>query len=180
MTNKSMQKYRFNLFVIVGVAVSMLALTGCQPLKKKFTRKKSTEQKDKFVPVLDPIDYGELTHTADHYYSQSYNLWKVWQKDFIYNLEKNSNEKNLKFLLNKIIVELTKMRDLLVESSQEDLSKIIESYQNTVKTLERPVVMRDNAAIIRRVESYGKKVRLNYSPRLLDTNLYVDGGSSAE
>ena len=62
-------------FLIVAV---MMTTVGCEPLRKKFIRKrKAAQESSEDIPVLEPIDYPDKVYTAEDLYKQHYSLWQV-------------------------------------------------------------------------------------------------------
>lgn len=159
------------LAVVLAIAAS---LNGCAPLKKKFIRKKNADKENKFIPVLEPVDYEKEIYSTKQYYGQAYSLWMVWQKDLIQSFNDKSSLKNQKYLINQAITELRKMSKFLNEISKDKLNGIISEYESVNLELQDAFSIGNLGSIKRQIERNGKKVRLNYSPRLLEENAFVE------
>ena len=67
-------KIAFHVLVCAVLVSFVLALEGCSTLRKKFVRQKKKEDKQEFVPVLDPVDYPDVVKTAGGIYEHHYML----------------------------------------------------------------------------------------------------------
>ena len=92
-------------FLILLFLFGTLTSSGCTPLRKKFTRKKKEdkEQNQKFIPVLEPVDYPEKIYSSLDRYKHHYSLWKVWEKDLIQTIEEDGSDKRQKYLLSQAV-----------------------------------------------------------------------------
>jgi len=120
-----LRRFTLNTSFICSLCVVFLAISGCTPLRKKFTRKKKDKQANqKFIPVLDPIDYPEKVYSAAEKYKYHYSLWKVWNKDLLQVLERNGSEKRQKYLLDQAIVQLKEMQNSLSDEKKAGFAQL--------------------------------------------------------
>ena len=159
------RKGEYSLGVICTVCVLFLMTSGCTPLRKKFTRKKKEEGKtdQKFIPVLDPIDYPEKIYSADSHYKQHYSLWKVWNKDLLQVIELEGSDKRQEYLLAQAIEQLEEMRKWLTVAKQAELLKLIDELREVQQTYEKSASIRNKSSIKRKIERTAKKIRSDFS-----------------
>ena len=88
--------YKF-FFYVLAFLFLIGGSSGCEPLRKKFTRKKKEEKVKGVEPILEPIDYAPLIHAPIERYKYHYNLWHVWHKECITALSIKDNDKRIKY-----------------------------------------------------------------------------------
>ena len=165
----------FSFFVILMTLFSFsLTSVGCEPLRKKFTRKKKKEKEisEEMLPVLNPIDYAPKIYTPEEKYRQHYGLWKIWSKDLLEAIEAKDNDKRQKYNLGQTIVQLTEMKKWIIEEKQRDLQTIIDDLNKIGLELEKPSIMRDYYFIKKTVEQNAKKIRNNFNLEVIKNNLF--------
>jgi len=168
MNKKEKGRVRFiQRSVCLLAGVFLLTSFGCQPLKRKFTRKKKHDKEDKFIPVLDPIDYPPVHHSNEDRYRYNYSIWQVWEKDLIQTIVQDGSDKRLKYLVGQCIIHLTEMHRMITQEKQAELGKIINEFELILKEFHKQKVMRDDHLIRRRIERAAKKVRNEYKPKLM-------------
>ena len=171
MDNKKygLQRIMLSTSFICFLCMVFLTLSGCAPLRKKFTRqKKKDRQADpRFIPVLDPIDYPEKIYSAEEKYKYHYSLWKVWDKDFLQVLERDGSGKRQKYLLSQSIEQLEEMQILLNDAKQAELKGLIGKLEIVRQNYDKPSSMRNKFSIRSKVERNAKKIRNGFSPKLL-------------
>jgi len=153
---------------IFCLSVLFLMTSGCAPLRKKFTRKKKDNRgvSEKFIPILDPIDYPEKVTSSEEKYKHHYSLWKVWNKDLLQNIALDSSEKRQKYLLNQTIEQLEEMKVLLADEKLAELDKLIDGLRKVQLIYEKPSAMRSKFSVRKKIELNAKAVRNGFSPRL--------------
>jgi len=161
------QRVTTNLGFIYFLCVSFLMVCGCTPLRKKFTRKKkeSSKTNQKFIPVLDPIDYPEKIYSAESHYRHHYSLWQVWNKDLLQVLERNGSDKRQKYLLGQAIEQLGEMKKWLADAKQAELSESIKELQKVQQDYTKPASMRNKFSTQKKIERAAKKIRKEFSTR---------------
>ena len=172
---KSSGKGGFKYFVVFIIFISFsLASLGCEPLRKKFTRKKKKGQEvsEEMLPVLSPIDYAPKIYTPEEKYRHSYGLWKIWSKDLLEAVDEKDNDKRQKYNLSQAIVQLTEMKKLVVEDKQKELEAIVMDFNKINNELDKPQPMRDYFFIRKTIEQSSKKIRNNFNLEAMK-NSYV-------
>jgi hypothetical protein len=156
-----------NRNIICFLCIVALLLSGCQPLRKKFTRKKKKEREEseKFIPILEPIDYPPRVYTLEQDYKKHYSLWKIWDTDLVQSIENNDSDKRQKYLLSKALGELEEMEALLGEGKQAGFGTILEQLREVQKEYEKPAVMRNKITIKKQLALRAKEIRNQYSPK---------------
>jgi len=147
------------------LSIFILTTLSCQPLRRKFTRKKKKDRHGpQFIPVLDPIDYADKVQSSEERYRYHYSLWKVWEKDLLSFIEAKGSDKKQKYLLEQLINQLEEMNKWLVEEKQKELRDIIKEYINLRKVYTRPNSMRNIYSLKRKLRLSGKKIRIRFKP----------------
>lgn len=116
------------ILVIILVVLIGLEVTGCGPLKKKFTRKKKKE--------IPPPVYYELEKYSREpnivLYKRHYIYWKTWQEELI-NKIGDKYKKDIRYA-DGIISNLQDMRRLLVKEKGDELAVFIDEMKK-IKTM---------------------------------------------
>lgn len=160
------------VFLCLGILIS--CGPGCASLKKKFTRQKKKQAREEFIPVLDPIDYAPPVVSARQEYREHYSLWKIWQRDFVQNVEAKAPEKKQKYLLEQMIAHLREMGKWLLEDKRTQLSVLGGELEAILKSYETPAPLRDAFSIKRKIESIAKRVRAAFDPKVVQDYLVQD------
>ncbi len=118
----------FQQMVLRGVLVAfcMVALTGCASLRKKFTRvKKNKDQKEDFIPVLQPVEYKKVEETPVQVYAQHYSMIKIYFKDLWDTLGKpDSNAKRERYIFTEILAHFDTMAALLTDVKYQEAQSL--------------------------------------------------------
>ena len=163
-----LKKYlRFFMMGLCLVSLTAASL-GCEPLRKKFTRKKkNTEVSQEFIPVLEPVEYAEKSKTPEEKYKHYYSLWKVWERDLMENFDQMNNDKRYKYLLGEMIAQLQEMKKHVKEEKQTELSQMIDGFSRVLGEFDKPQAVRNMPSIKRELEVYSKKIRTSFKPQLM-------------
>jgi len=160
------------LFLISFVLILAVSSSGCESLRKKFRREKKKDKIVEDIPILEPIDYPETTHTPEELYKQHYSLFQVWFKELIEAVsDQDVGRKRQLYLLNQILVHLQEIKNLITEEKQESLSKKLDKLNRIKKDLEAPVSTRGMSSIVRELELLEKDLRDEYSFRNMQSSL---------
>ena len=120
---KNLQNSRiFNIAIIVVIFFMGLNLSGCDSLKRKFTRKKKT-------PVKQPRFYQVKAYEkkpASELYMKYYAYWVSWQSELIKVL--GHNRKKDSRCIDEIIGNLRDMQNLLSKAKADELEVHIEKH----------------------------------------------------
>lgn len=149
--------------VVCGVVVTLLTAAGCEPLRKKFVRKKKEgTQSSEVVPILDPIDYPDKVETVGSAYQQRYALWGMWQKELLTDFEDRAADKKIRFDFDKSLAPLAEMHRLLTGETQESLGRLLENLRDIRRQMEAPSSRRDDASLRRRIDKAGRAVKKDF------------------
>jgi dsDNA-binding SOS-regulon protein len=128
-----MKRRIFVLFILCVCGVSLL--TGCESLRKKFTRKKkSTETQE--VMIITPRDYSAHPFTSDVLYKQYFIYWKSWNQELITSLTDGSSYKKVLDCVDQSLVNIKKMETYL----KEDKAKELEVYVKKTEDLKNQIM----------------------------------------
>lgn len=155
--------------VLIGFClfIFLFSSLGCEPLRKKFTRKKKEQKSQDSGPVLTPIDYPPKMVSSLEKYEHHYGLWRVWYKDFMDNILRNEIDKKLRYDLGQMIVQVEEMKKYLVQEKQKEISGIWEDLHFIRQELEKPENMRRGYFIKRRLQDADKRIRNHFKPALM-------------
>lgn len=146
--------------VILFLAVAVMSMSGCEPLRKKFTRKKKVDTMEAQAgAIYDPVDYPAVVKTKEEVYAQHYGLWKVWIGDLVANIEANANDKKIQYTLGQMQEQLAAMRSLL----DTDLHGQVDGYSVEVEQLsaefKKPAGMRNKTIVETQIRSLDRRVK---------------------
>ncbi len=153
MDNKR-QKWTF----VAVILVSAIALTGCQPLKQKFVRKKKVKA-DKFVPILEPVDYKAESVSAERRYNHYYLTYRIWERELMENIQRDESDKRVREALDKLIVQLQEMDEWVSIEKKQRLNELTEKYQSMSEYFERPRPMRNVKSFESKLKRYERIMR---------------------
>jgi len=165
------QRYKRNVitlsFIIALIGIFSLTSIGCEPLRKKFTRKKKKEKKEKFIPVLDPIDYPTRNVTPQERYHHHYNLWKIWHRELKQTVDgEGPNSKRMNYQFAQTLTQLMEMEQYVKGTTHDQLLESINDMNRVQKRIKKPENMRNMVSIRRKLDSISKEIRLKFNPRL--------------
>jgi len=154
-------KYRYSacaLFVVV--LCCQLMISGCEPLRRKFIRKKRKSSLEATAdPILDPEAYPEKVYDAEQVYRSHYGLCLIWNKEIIANLEENMSDKKTLFSLNKLLNELREMELLVTEGSQDTIRIIKEKVEKIINEFSEQAAYRNNRSYIKKLGALDRQLR---------------------
>ena len=160
-------KKRWAAFALMGFIscclVISIALGGCEPLRKKFTRaKKKGSEETSEIPILEPMEYPKKVHTPQDNYQQYFTLWKAWHKELAESVADESGHKRQLYLLNQVVTNLTGMQQLLAQERQGGLKEALGKLRLIQSDIEAPVSSRPNSSLRIELDSIEKKIRKDY------------------
>lgn len=156
---------KFSSAVIISfVLIVSIALGGCEPLRKKFTRKKKESAEDNMeVPVLEPIEYPKKTYTPAETYRLHFSIWRGWYEDLLAGMAENDSRKRQNYLLGQAIVQMEEMQKLLTPEKQAELQKDIMTLKRIQVEINSPVMPRSMTSIAMELESVDRRMRNHYT-----------------
>ncbi|MCB9757619.1 MAG: hypothetical protein H6753_04245 [Candidatus Omnitrophica bacterium] len=161
-------RWIFMVILIVTVGVG----SGCEPLRKKFVRKKKTDAaENQTTVILDPIDYPDIVKTAAQIYQQHYDLWKVWQSELETIVADNANEKKVQYVLGQIKEQLNGMRDFLQKPAQEKIDLYIQDIQQLNLEFEKSNGFRNQTMILSKIRALRRNIKDQFAPNKIANSL---------
>lgn len=117
------RKHPLTVFIILCCCLSLL--TGCEAIRRKFTRKRKTiENKEEVVIV--PRDYDEHPFPPDALYKQYFAYWKAWNQELIGSLsDPEESYKRIMSSSQQSIVNLKKMCSYLTDEKAKGLNDYV-------------------------------------------------------
>jgi len=126
-----------NIVIRIGVVVilsSVVVLSGCDTLSKKFIRK-SKKEKAAVQMVLEPEVYTGPVMTREERYRQAFMFWQNWHDEFIMALTSDGNRKKQIDTAEEALKNLKSMQGQLVADKQESLEVYIQRLRDLEDTL---------------------------------------------
>ncbi len=160
---------RISRLMFICVLGIVLTTSGCQSLKKKFTRvKKNAQKEDAFVPVLQPEEYTAPAESPQDVYKYHYSLWQVYEKEFLTAVIEKKGDKRQEYLLNQLMMQSQMMEKMFTDQAKvAGLSQINNDLQKVLAELSSPQAMRNDFQMRKKVEVSGRKLREEYKPALV-------------
>ena len=152
-------RVHLGLFIMI-FAVSALS-TGCEPLRKKFTRKKKETQETEFVPVLDPVDYPAKQETPEATYKLHYSLWQGWYKDYVIAVQEGSSDKKIRYDLEQLVAHGAEMQKVLQGEKQKQMSGLLAQMEKVQAQYKMPRGVRDDSSLLQQMNFIDKNLRQN-------------------
>jgi len=148
------------LGIILFLASAVLTTSGCEPLRKKFVRKKNIDTtEDKLGAIYDPIEYTSVVKTSAEIYSQHFNLWKVWLGDLMTQVSDNANAKKLQSTVTQMQEQLSAMRGLLNADSQRQVDEYLVELEKLKVAFQKPLEMRNKTALMSQIRFLDRRVK---------------------
>lgn len=117
------------MFVLTMILFIALALTGCDSLQRKFTRK---QKYVKPVPRLYQLKKYDVKPSAA-LYSKHYAYWQSWMSELIQDLGGN-RKKDIR-CVEEALSQLSDMRNILVQEKADALTKHIHRIEEVRDTI---------------------------------------------
>ncbi len=157
-----MKVYLKTIASILFIGIVAVNLSGCETLKKKFTRKQSLK---KVSPVLVPYDYKGI-YPNDVLYSNHFNYWRTWTEDLINCLDTKASNKREKLAAARAIEDLERMQDLLTGDKKYELTKYIKFYEDVQRRVELGQPNDNDSSSIRNdLESRRRVIMRKFEPK---------------
>lgn len=164
---------RWRCAVAILIVMTILSAAGCEPLRKKFIRKKKGEDQPQITAILDPVEYPEKVKTIGQIYEEHYAIWKVWQAELETNLINNANDKKVRSTIRQIKEQLTSMRLLLKEDVRPAMDPLIVRIDRLDNVFDSSPDLRNKDLVLSRVRALGKDIKNQYAPRKISGLLKV-------
>ncbi len=156
----------FLLVFVVGTT------SGCETLRKKFTRRKKNQViENQQVAILDPIDYPDKVKSSDQAYQEHYALLKVWMSDLTLIVEDNANEKKVLYTLSQMKEQLMAMRAFLKETVQNQMDVYLKEVDDLSLEFKKSEAFRSKPAVVSRIRTLSRNVRNDFAPQKVSESL---------
>ena len=129
-----MQKRRMLCWGVVTLFSCMLLTTGCETLRKKFTRQKKN-QKTEEVMIVSPRDYSAHPFPNDVLYKRYFTYWKSWNQELLTSLNDRPSDIKVLDCTEQAIINLKKMATYLNEAKAKELSGYIQQTEDIRRTI---------------------------------------------
>ncbi|MFA5259728.1 MAG: hypothetical protein WC450_00700 [Candidatus Omnitrophota bacterium] len=148
------------VWLILGLLAIQIVFSGCEPVRKKFIRKKRTSDLETSVqPVFEPEEYPAAVLSPEDQYQGHYNRVLVWDKEVISNMEEKAGDKRIVFSLNACLKELEGMEGLLPEPSLGLLRQIKAEMEKIRDEFSQPAAYRPYQSYVKDVLSLDRRIR---------------------
>lgn len=114
------------LGLLLVFSVLVLSLSGCETLKRKFTRKPKGTKKTS--AVLVPQDYKGI-YSNEVLYDNHFIYWRTWTEDLMDCLVNRSANKRQVLAASRAVEDMERMQDLLKSPKKEALEPHIKVYE---------------------------------------------------
>ncbi|MDD5019392.1 MAG: hypothetical protein PHH75_06010 [Candidatus Omnitrophica bacterium] len=114
------------------VLMFVLQVSGCETLRKKFTRKRKTKSTNEEM-IVSPRDYSAHPFPNHVMYKQYFVYWKSWNQELVTALNDRASDKKVLECVDQALVNLKKMATYLEDKQAAALSGYIQKTE-TLKT----------------------------------------------
>ena len=145
------------------LVLCMMALTGCETLPKKFTRKKP---KPEHTPSVVYVDQGNFQKkfSNEYYYKTHFTLWKTWQDEVLLNL--GGNSKKMARSADEAYSHLEQMNRFLKPEKQAEFKPLLDESKRLMDRLDKG---NDSRTTVMAMKSDLETLR-----RRINNNFYYD------
>jgi hypothetical protein len=119
-----------------GILICVFLLTGCESLRKKFTRKRKNVETEEPM-VIAPRDYSAHPFPSDVLYKQYFVYWKSWNQELVVSLNDLASYKKIVDCVEQSLVNLKKMQSYLNEAKAVEIEVYIKKTEDLKATIER-------------------------------------------
>ncbi len=151
--------------VILLVGFFTMTAAGCEPLRKKFTRKKKENVETESLPVLDPVIYPDVVKTSDQIYQHHYSLWQVWYRDLLTEFQEKHSDKRRRYIISQMLAQLDAMQDVVQGEKKTLLTQLRDSLQSVSADFERPMGIRNDDLLEKQITHLERQLRNTLSPQ---------------
>lgn len=152
--------------MVLGVFVLsvFLTTTGCEPLRKKFTRKKKENQVSEAVPLMAPEEYPVASKTVAGLYRQEYAMLLMWLGEMKEAVEEKASNKKLNYCLARMISLMEEMQTMLQGQAQEKLLTHLKHVKALSTEVVEPEGFRNKSKMTRDLRELDKQIRKDLRP----------------
>ncbi len=124
-----MRAKRHIFLVSVLVLACIFLITGCESLRKKFTRTKKKKDAQE-VMIITPRDYSAHPFPNDVLYKQYFIYWKSWNQELVASLTDKESPKKVLSCVEQALVNLKKMSTYLKDEKAQELGVYIKETED--------------------------------------------------
>ena len=158
-----------SLIIFICLGAMIFSSIGCEPLRKKFVRKKKEEKESGIVPVLEPIDYApKKIYSLLEQYQRHYSLWKVWDRELIQAIQEGKTVKAQEYNLAQLIEQIEEMKKWMIEEKQKELTPLIDELHAIQRDLSQPSVTHSDFTMTKTLERNSKTIRHDFNPKSME------------
>ena len=150
---------------LIGILTTSFLLSGCETLRKKFSRSSKKQEEIAYEPVLDPIDYPAGVYDPLKGYTYHFNMFHVWKKEFISTFYDGIQLKRLRHFLDNMIIQLEEMEKFIPKEKSVELVKRTEEFKKMRKRLDQPEQFQNRSSMKSKTNTMTQYIRSNYQPR---------------
>ena len=110
------------------VLMFVLQASGCETLRKKFTRKRKPQSTQETM-IVSPRDYGAHPFPNSVMYKQYFAYWKSWNQELVTALNDKASDKKVLDCVNQSIINIQKMMTYLKYDQAAALSVYVKQTQ---------------------------------------------------
>ncbi len=161
------------LITVATMLIFTISLSSCEPLRKKFTRKKKQDQNQSidFQPVLEPQDYPAPDKDPKQIYMQHYALIKVWYKDLWSGISERSSDGAVNYSLKQIFGHIDQVKLLLKADKAQELNQLVELLKFYRDSLDQPRPVRNYSRIQSDLRAFDRMLRGKFRYDVIKDNL---------
>lgn len=146
-------------FLAMVLIVSIFALTGCEAIQKKFTRKPKKPKKG--AVRFQKEDYTQ-GFPNDIRYNNHYLYWRHWEDELIAAL-KGDNEKKHIQCATQAYYELKQVKELLIEPKYSELDPYLKELEGIKsQVLDRNLSPGKRSTLMTQLESHRRRVEKHF------------------
>ncbi len=139
-------------------------LSGCQSLRRKFVRQKKKPADEKFIPILEPIEYEASRVSKVERYTHHYQTYRVWERELMAGLERGETDKRMAYFLDQLVVNLESLTKWAPEERAQPLQDILGNYRSAADYFQRPESFRNKAGFVSKLKRYERTMRRDFRP----------------
>ncbi|MBZ0167725.1 MAG: hypothetical protein K8I00_13040 [Candidatus Omnitrophica bacterium] len=141
--------------------------TGCQSVRKKFVRQKKKNTEDKFIPILEPVEYAATMVTNADRYRHHYQTYRIWERELLAGLDRQESDKRLQYSLGQLIVNLETMAQWTPDNKKARLQEVLGSYRTAGDYFETSEALRNRTSFISKLKRFERSMRSELQPDMV-------------
>lgn len=156
-----MRPRRVQVTLVVTVCAAV-CLSGCQSLRRKFVRQKKKAAEEKFIPILEPIEYETSSVSPAERYDHHYQTYRVWERELMAGLERSETDKRLQFFMEQLTVNLESLSKWAPEEKRPQLEQVLTDYRRAADYFQQPAAFRNQSGFVSKLKRYERSMRQDF------------------